>query len=132
MPIEHSVLALLLPATLLAQTFVVDINNGPGTSFTTIDAAVAAVPGGSTLIVKAGNYPGFTIAQKSITVLAEARVVASPAISVTGLTAAQKVVLRYPVPNAPWVRGIAVCWQGAAFDAVNGLQLSNPVHYAHW
>ena len=39
-----------------AQTYVVDVNNGPGTNFTTLQTAITTVPAGSTLLVRAGNY----------------------------------------------------------------------------
>ncbi|MCA8951562.1 MAG: hypothetical protein KDE27_18795 [Planctomycetes bacterium] len=52
-----------------AQTFVVDVNNGPGTNYTEIAAAVAAVPDGAVLEVRPGTYDPFQIRDKSLTVL---------------------------------------------------------------
>jgi len=37
----------------------------------------------------------------------------------------------YAVPNAPWVVGVTVGWQGVTFDPVAGLQASNPAVYVH-
>lgn len=65
------VTALVTALPLLAQTFVVDANNGPGTNFTTIAAAVASVPSGSVLLVRPGAYWAFTIASKSLTLIAD-------------------------------------------------------------
>lgn len=62
-------LALAPPA--LAQTYIVDANNGPGTSFTSIQTAVTTVASGSVLLVRPGIYTAFTIANKGITVLAD-------------------------------------------------------------
>src|SRR5437762_9224013 len=43
-------------STAIAQTFIVDAANGPGTNFTEIATAVAAVPDGAVLMVRAGSY----------------------------------------------------------------------------
>ncbi len=92
--------AFLLAAPSFAQTFVVDTANGPGTDYTTIAAATAAVPDGSVLLVRAGLYFEFTIAGKGLKVLCEPGVTVlqsffggSP-IAVHGLAAHQGVVLR--------------------------------------
>lgn len=81
-----------------AQVFIVDASNGPGTDFTSIAAAVAAVPDGAVLLVRAGLYGGFQIAGKSLTIIGDAAVevggVALPPIRVVGLGASQTVVLR--------------------------------------
>ena len=53
----------------MAQTYVVDAANGPGTHFTDIPAAVAAVPDGAVLEVRLGAYSPFTIAGKGLSVL---------------------------------------------------------------
>ena len=55
-------LAFLLPlaSALVAQTYVVDAANGPGSQFTDLPTAVAAVPDGATLLVRpllAGEVP---------------------------------------------------------------------------
>ena len=83
-----------------AQTFVVDVNNGPGTNFTSIIAAIPAVPDGAVLLVRPGNYQSFTISGKSLRILGEPGVVvhppgaSPPSITVGGLQANQTVVLR--------------------------------------
>lgn len=83
-----------------AQTYIVDINNGPGTNFTSLDAAATAAPDGAVLIVRAGNYPGMTILGKGLKVLAEPGVVVfgaqvfASAISVGYVPAGKSVVLR--------------------------------------
>jgi hypothetical protein len=60
-----------LCGTVLAQgpIFVVDAGNGAGTNFTQIQAAIAAVPDGSTLVVRAGTYTPVTIDAKGLTIL---------------------------------------------------------------
>lgn len=54
-----SVLGLGVTATAQPGVFVVDRNNGPGTHYTRLPDAVAAVPPGSVLIVRAGDHIGF-------------------------------------------------------------------------
>ena len=53
----------------MAQTYIVDAANGPGTNFTDLPAAVATVPDGAVLEVRAGNYSGFAITNKGMSVL---------------------------------------------------------------
>ncbi|MBL9075860.1 MAG: hypothetical protein JNL08_00065 [Planctomycetes bacterium] len=91
-------LGLLFALGCPAQTFVVDANNGPGTNFTTLTAAVAAVPSGSVLSVRAGIYAGVTIDAMSLEILGEpgARIDAQPGsnskvVSVVNLQPAQRV-----------------------------------------
>ncbi|MBL8898509.1 MAG: hypothetical protein JNM84_12810 [Planctomycetes bacterium] len=54
-----------------AQVFIVDAAGGPGAQFTSLPAAVAAVPSGAVLHVRAGTYAPFALAQKSLVVLGE-------------------------------------------------------------
>ena len=55
-----------------AQQFVVDVHNGPGTHFTSLGAAVASVPSGALLRVRAGNYfEAVDLAGKSMTILGD-------------------------------------------------------------
>lgn len=87
----------ILPA-LHAQSFTVDAANRPGTDYTSIVAAVQAVPSGSVLRIRDGVYSPFTIAGKSLRLLAEANVrVLQPlqgsGIAITGIAAHQTVVL---------------------------------------
>lgn len=66
------VVAALSCVPLAAQSLVVDIDNGPGTDYTTIAEAVAAAPDGGVITVRAGNYfDAVTISQKSLTILGE-------------------------------------------------------------
>lgn len=66
-----AILMSMATATLPGQTFVVDAAGGPGSQFTNMQAAVLAVPDGSTLLVRSGQYSGFVIDQKGLTVLAD-------------------------------------------------------------
>lgn len=86
-----------LAACLPAQTFVVDANAGPGTQFTSLPAAVAAVPSGAVLDVRPGVYSGFSIAAKSLTILGRPGVrvidLGNPPIRIDAIGSAQHVVL---------------------------------------
>lgn len=71
---------LFLAASTSAQTFVVDVNNGPGTNYTSLRTAVDTVPDGSTLLVRPGAYETFTIDGKGLTLLGDqATIDAGPA-----------------------------------------------------
>ncbi len=49
-------LSVALAVSCPAAIWIVDANNGPGTNFTTISAAVAAASPGDRILVRAGNY----------------------------------------------------------------------------
>jgi hypothetical protein len=90
-----SILSLAVAAA--TQTFIVDAASGPGTNFTNIAPAVAAVPDGAVLRVRAGTYSEFAINGKSLAVLGEpgARVACLNAgVGVVNLLPHQAVVLR--------------------------------------
>ena len=61
----------LFVAAATSQTFVVDAANGPGTDYPSIVAALAAVPDGAVLKVRAGTYSAFVVAGKGVTLLGE-------------------------------------------------------------
>jgi hypothetical protein len=61
--------SLFAAGSLAAQTFIVDSANGPGTNFTDLLTAVAAVPSGATLHVRPGSYNGFAVSNKSLTIV---------------------------------------------------------------
>lgn len=89
-----------LCAATTAQTFVVDASNGPGTHYTSIAAATAAVPSGATLLVRPGIYGEFVIDNKSLTVIGGAGVEVAnsvwwiPAFEIKWIAASQRVVLQ--------------------------------------
>lgn len=85
----------LSSAALTGQAFVVDANNGPGAHFTSIAAAVAAVPEGAVLLVRPGVYGGFAVG-KTLRILGEhgADLAAGANVAITGLGAHQTVVVR--------------------------------------
>lgn len=92
--LRHLFLTQSLAAIAAAQTFVVDANNGPGTNFTTLTAAVAAAPDGATLIVRFGNYHGTVlVAGKGLTIVGEPGA-SIDAVMVFNTTPGQRFVLR--------------------------------------
>lgn len=90
----------VLTAPLAAQSFIVDVNGGPGANFVSITAAVAAVPDGSVLRVRAGDYvESVVVAGIGLTIAGDpgAAIVAPPnvpGLHVVGLTSAQTFVVR--------------------------------------
>jgi hypothetical protein len=103
------------------QTFVVDVNNGPGAQFTEIQAAVAAVPSGSTLIVRSGVYQPVVIDGKGVVILSEGAVVAGTAQTFTNFLTIRNTLPQHLVT----VRGLQM---GGGF----GLHIANcvgPVTY---
>jgi hypothetical protein len=98
-------LVLVVACSLTAQspTFVVDAADGPGAQFTSIQAAVLAVPDGSTLLVRPGLYSAIDIDGKAITILAEDGTIVSATLGVPG----PFLVVRNLLPNqAVTVRGV--------------------------
>ena len=63
------VAAVGLCAGLMAQTYIVDKRGGG--NFTDLPQAIAAVPSGAILRVREGNYSGFSIQNKSISILGD-------------------------------------------------------------
>jgi hypothetical protein len=69
-PAASLVLALCLAAVLPGQaTWIVDASNGPGTNFTTIQAAVNASAPGDKIFVKSGLYVENVVIDKGITMV---------------------------------------------------------------
>jgi len=91
---------LLLATAATAQTFVVDANNGPGASFTSISTAAAAVPSGAVLLVLPGTYDPFTIHNKALTVSGQSGVVVTgqpsqmSSVTIASTAPGQRVVVR--------------------------------------
>lgn len=81
-----------------AQAFVVDAANGPGSNFTNLATAIATVPDGAVLRVRAGNYGGFTIASKSLTILGE------PGATLTNLLLGPTIE-NLQAHQSVWIRG---------------------------
>ena len=82
----------------LADVLVVDAAAGPGSDFTTIQAAVDAGSDGDTILVRPGTYDGFTVQGKGLAVLAEYKerfhLSELALVSVTDLSADQGFVVR--------------------------------------
>jgi hypothetical protein len=66
--LRSMVVGLTLLSGLHGQTFIVDMNNRPGTNFTSLPVAVAAVPDGATLLARSGTYDSFSFANKGLTI----------------------------------------------------------------
>jgi hypothetical protein len=64
-----ALLAAFITASTVAATWIVDSNNGPGTNFTTISAAIAAAQPGDTIIVRAGVYGENVVVNKGVTIV---------------------------------------------------------------
>ena len=96
-PMRPVLATALLASAAVAQTFVVDAGNGPGTNFTSIAAAVATVPEGATLLVRSGSYAGFAVT-RGVTILGDSGVAITGPVQVTATTALQPVTLR----NLQW------------------------------
>lgn len=94
----------LLSASALGQTFTV----GPvGANFTSIAAAVAAVPDGAVLLVQPGTYAPFAVTGKGISILGQGAVTVASApfqpavVTIANTAVAQRVVLRNLALAAP-------------------------------
>jgi hypothetical protein len=114
-----------------AQTFVVDAS-GAG-DYTSIVSAIAAVPSGSTLRVRAGSYAPFTIAGKSLKVLCDAGAEAfhpfGGGFGVTGLGPGQSVVVQGLRLRANWAFPLNVsCTSCQGSVLLDGLIPSSPDH----
>lgn len=108
-------LTLSLPLAAQGSTWIVDAANGPGTNFTTVQAALASVQvnDGDQLLVRAGSYGPCTTA-KGVTILGEpgAKITGTPAqaaLTVSGLAAGRTFVLdRIVVEHALAREGIVL------------------------
>jgi len=78
-----------------ASADVIVVDDGGGADHTSIQSAVDAAVDGDTILVRAGFYGGFTIANRSLTVTADAgeNVVITGAVRVLDLTITQDVLL---------------------------------------
>ena len=109
------------------QTFVVDINSGSGAQFSEIQAAVAAVPSGSTLIVRPGAYQPVVIDGKGVVILCEGGVTAGSASSYLNFLIIQNTLPQHVVTVRGLQMGggfglyIANCLGPVTFDGVGGL-----------
>lgn len=110
--IRLATLVTLLGSAAVAQTYVVDGHNGPGTHFTSIAAAVAAVPDGAVLLVRPATYAGFEIVGKSLTVLGEPGAHVDfliPPMTISGLGPTQSVELRGLSWSNPLAQALLSC-----------------------
>ncbi len=98
----------LLASVLLPTIWIVDANNGPGTHFTDIPAAVAAAQSGDTILVRAGNYSPFAISGKALTI----RGAAASVTRVFGFGSSPTVISSTPP-------GTTVALRGLRFEATN-------------
>ena len=118
---------------LAAQVFVVDAAGGAGSHFTDLPAAVAAVPNGATLRVRAGNYTGFVIDGKGLTIVGEGGVVsvntsgavATPVV-VQRTTGQQPVLLKGLTFTGFWFRGAVEIRQAAGPVVLDSIGCTEP------
>jgi hypothetical protein len=85
-----------------AQTYVVDRSGGG--NFTTFQQAIDAVPDGSVLRVRAGDYVPFILQNKSLTIIGDAGVVVGPVYGAAG-----------PVAIGPTAANQTIVMKGIAF-----------------
>lgn len=119
----------LLAAATSAQTFVVDAGNGPGTNYTDLPTAVASVPSGSTLLVRAGSYAGFTLTQKQLAVRGIGAVNVTGTCTVQSTQAPQTVELRglaWPTSRSGTTQ--LACMNCAGLVQLENLSLGDVVH----
>ena len=81
-----------LGSAAVAQTYIVDQANGPGTNFTDLSVAASTVPDGAVLLVRPGAYGAFTIAAKGLSVLFDAGATSDGA-TIVGTSAQQSVLV---------------------------------------
>jgi hypothetical protein len=114
-------LALAVPAS--AATFVVDANNGPGTSFTDMPPAVAAATHGDVLIVRAGNYSPFTVDER-LTIVGQGQPLVTGAITVQNVAGGRVALvgLRAKALHASACTGVVVLQE---LDLTERLTASN-------
>src|SRR5262245_34507433 len=94
----RSLVPMCLALAVPAQTFLVDAAGGPGTNFTDLPPAIAAVPDGAILLVRPGTYGPIALNNKGLSILATAPGVqlapTAPAILVQNLPTTKSVTLR--------------------------------------
>jgi len=88
-----SISASVLGGLAAANVLVVDASGGG--NFTTIHAALVAAADGDTILVRAGNYPGFSVPDKTLSIVADtaANVTVTGTASITSLAASHTIVL---------------------------------------
>lgn len=112
-----------------ADVLVVDDSGGPGVAFTSLAAAVAAAADGDVVLIQAGDYAGFRVDGKGLTLAAAAgaAVNVDGTIELANLPAGGRLVLRglatlTPAGRGLWVRDCAgsVWIEGCAFRGAAG------------
>lgn len=113
---------LLLALAVPAQTFIVDAASGPGTNFTDLPPAIAAVPDGAILLVRPGTYGPIVLNGKGLSILATAPGVLlalGATILVQNLSAAQAFTLRgveAQIGPMAWTTFVQNCAGPVLFD----------------
>lgn len=82
----------LLAPTALATTYVVDDSGGPGVDFTDIAQALPSLVPGDVLVVRAGNYAGFTL-DVPVSIVGENGAGVGGGISIVGTAAGTRTTL---------------------------------------
>lgn len=81
------------PLAIAQSTWTVDIANGPGTDFTEIDDALAAISPGDTLLVRNGIYRPFTVT-RGVRIIADGVARVNAGFNVRDVPAGETVALR--------------------------------------
>lgn len=125
------VVLLALASIAKTQTYVVDDDGGPGVHFTDLPTAVATVPAGAILRVREGTYAGFSVSNKSLTILGDHRILVEIQSPVTfeQVTTGREIVVRdVTLTNGPLtVRDVASPVLLERVFAYDWLPLRNPL-----
>jgi hypothetical protein len=95
-------LALLL---VLPTTWIVDANNGPGTNFLDLQAAIAAAQSGDTILVRAGTYTRFAVSGKALTIRGAGAASTIVALAPVGALGGASVVISTTPPGETFYLG---------------------------
>jgi len=107
-----------------ATTWVVDINNGPGTNFTSIGAAIAAASPGDVILVRAGAYFESLVLSKGVNIVgwnANAYPLQVPANPFVDVVWGTLLIQNVPVGQTAVISGITIARPSAVSDVNLGI-----------
>lgn len=111
-----------------AQVFIVDATGGTGAHFTDLPTAVAAVPDGAKLRVRAGLYAGFTLTGKGLSIVGEGTVVVSmpQPLVISWVGARQRMLLKGLVLGDPFLAPVIEFVDSAGPIVVDSCTFAGP------